>query len=79
MALRRALGLAVPDEYLNAPQPTEVRVGDVVQTLRDGDLRFKHTVTECDVDSVQKDANKQGTRWCAKIIDDSREEAEQSE
>lgn len=79
IALRRALGLAVPDEYLNAPQPTEVRVGDVVQTLRDGDLRFKHTVTECDVDSVQKDANKQGTRWCAKIIDDSREEAEQSE
>ncbi|WP_249275920.1 hypothetical protein [Bacillus velezensis] len=31
IALRRALGLAVPDEYLNAPQPTEVRVGDVVQ------------------------------------------------
>ncbi|KUP31121.1 hypothetical protein AU387_15800 [Bacillus halotolerans] len=31
IALRRALGLAVPDEYLNAPQPTEVRVGDVVE------------------------------------------------
>ncbi|WP_268430996.1 hypothetical protein [Bacillus sp. Tg11] len=31
IALRRALGLTVPDEYLNAPQPTEVRVGDVVQ------------------------------------------------
>ncbi|MGG3666110.1 hypothetical protein ABES74_03990 [Bacillus subtilis] len=31
IALRRALGLAVPDEYLNAPQPTDVRVGDVVQ------------------------------------------------
>jgi hypothetical protein len=30
IALRRALGLPVPDEYLNAPQPTEVRVGDVV-------------------------------------------------
>ncbi|MEH6861474.1 hypothetical protein [Bacillus velezensis] len=30
IALRRALGLVVPDEYLNAPQPTEVRVGDVV-------------------------------------------------
>ncbi|MFP3830651.1 hypothetical protein, partial [Pseudomonas sp. SIMBA_021] len=30
IALRRALGLAVPDEYLNAPQPTEVRVGDIV-------------------------------------------------
>ncbi|TWM49975.1 hypothetical protein [Bacillus licheniformis] len=30
IALHRALGLKVPDEYLNAPQPTEVRVGDVV-------------------------------------------------
>lgn len=30
IALRRALGLEVPAEYLNAPQPTEVRVGDVV-------------------------------------------------
>ncbi|MCY8940567.1 hypothetical protein [Bacillus atrophaeus] len=31
IALRRALGLAVPDEYLNAPQPTDVRVSDVVR------------------------------------------------
>ncbi|PRS47547.1 hypothetical protein [Bacillus sp. MZGC1] len=31
IALRRALGLEVPAEYLNAPQPTEVRVGDVVR------------------------------------------------
>ncbi|WFF76496.1 hypothetical protein P6282_00960 [Bacillus velezensis] len=31
IAIRRALGLTVPDEYLNAPQPTEVRVGDVVR------------------------------------------------
>jgi hypothetical protein len=30
IALRRALGLEVPAEYLNAPQPTEVRVGDVI-------------------------------------------------
>lgn len=30
IALRRALGLDVPTDYLNAPQPTEVRVGDVV-------------------------------------------------
>lgn len=34
IALRRALGSAVPDEYLNAPQPTEVRVGDIVQYSR---------------------------------------------
>lgn len=30
IALRRALGHQVPTEYLNAPQPTEVHVGDVV-------------------------------------------------
>lgn len=34
IALRRALGLDVPSEYLNAPQPTEVRVGDVVEIHR---------------------------------------------
>ncbi|GIQ63682.1 hypothetical protein PACILC2_22500 [Paenibacillus cisolokensis] len=32
ISLRRALGLTVPDEYLNAPQPTEPRVGDIVET-----------------------------------------------
>jgi hypothetical protein len=36
IALRRALGLDVPDEYLNAPQPTEVRVGDIVKSKRTG-------------------------------------------
>lgn len=30
IALRRALGLEVPDEYVNAPKPTEVRVGGIV-------------------------------------------------
>jgi hypothetical protein len=30
IAVRRALGLTVPAEYLDAPGPTEVRVGDVV-------------------------------------------------
>jgi hypothetical protein len=36
IALRRALGLDVPDEYLNAPQPSEVRVGDIVKSKRTG-------------------------------------------
>ncbi|QNH48695.1 MULTISPECIES: hypothetical protein [unclassified Bacillus (in: firmicutes)] len=31
IAVRRALGLEVPAEYLNVPQPTEVRAGDVVR------------------------------------------------
>ena len=30
IALRRALGFEVPSEYLNVPQPEEVRVGDVI-------------------------------------------------
>ncbi|MGG0757539.1 hypothetical protein [Brevibacillus laterosporus] len=33
IALRRALGIEVPTEYLTAPQPTEVRVGDVVKAI----------------------------------------------
>lgn len=40
IALRRALGLRVPRVYLNAPQPTEVRVGDVVQWKGQGDYRY---------------------------------------
>src|SRR5690625_588026 len=32
IASRMALGLEVADEYLNAPQPTEVRVGDIVRS-----------------------------------------------
>ncbi|MCR8997954.1 hypothetical protein NW825_24090, partial [Brevibacillus laterosporus] len=32
IALRRALGLDVPTEYLTAPQPAEPRVGDVVKS-----------------------------------------------
>lgn len=31
IALRRALGMAVPSEYLHAPQPTEVRAGDIIE------------------------------------------------
>lgn len=31
IALRRALGLDIPQEYVNAPQRTEPGVGDVVQ------------------------------------------------
>ncbi|MGF9973623.1 hypothetical protein ABEX76_12105 [Bacillus velezensis] len=76
IALRRALGLAVPDEYLNAPQPTEVRVGDVVRhrTLNyisvvadvEGDVMW-YTDGEYDfVGAVEKGR--------INIIDDSREE-----
>ncbi|WES02205.1 hypothetical protein [Bacillus velezensis] len=80
IALRRALGLTVPDEYLNAPQPTEVRVGDFI-----ADDSGVHKALVIEDDSwppfsggaaiYLKDARKYGY----KIIDDSREEVEQSE
>ncbi|MDE5154306.1 hypothetical protein PWO45_09955 [Bacillus amyloliquefaciens] len=75
IALRRALGLTVPDEYLNAPQPTEVRVGDFI-----ADDSGVHKALVIEDDSwppfsggaaiYLKDARKYGYR----IIDDSREE-----
>lgn len=43
IALRRALGLEVPAEYLNAPQPKEPRVGDVVRWsyIRENDSEIR--------------------------------------
>ncbi|GIN25557.1 hypothetical protein CHCC15091_1760 [Bacillus licheniformis] len=38
IALHRALGLEVPDEYLNAPNPTEVRVGDILTISQNGEM-----------------------------------------
>ncbi|MBM7029824.1 hypothetical protein [Bacillus velezensis] len=66
IALRRALGLTVPDEYLNAPQPTEVRVGDVVVTpYGRGPYKLKKRhFSEIDLTCLNR----------CKIIDDSREE-----
>ncbi|MDU0074842.1 MULTISPECIES: hypothetical protein [Bacillus] len=74
IALRRALGLAVPDEYLNVPQPTEVRVGDFIS---DDSGVHKALVIEDDswppfsgcAAIYLKDDRKYGY----KIIDDSRE------
>ncbi|WP_366597641.1 hypothetical protein AB0R79_18090 [Bacillus velezensis] len=75
IALRRALGLAVPDEYLNAPQPSEVRVGDVVYYSR---MHPRLTVSEGigkgeGFVSVQLVSEYLGD-GLTKIIDDSREE-----
>ncbi|WP_258235483.1 hypothetical protein [Bacillus atrophaeus] len=75
IALRRALGLVVPDEYLNAPQPTEVRVGDIVRKA-DGlcrviqivGARFMH------YSNGYADPVYAVTNGSIKIIDDSREE-----
>lgn len=73
IALRRALGLKVPDEYLNAPQPTEVRVGDVVRSTVDKSKEYviaKGEKAWCDgMAGLSSMAAKYG-----RIINDSREE-----
>ncbi|MEC0777453.1 hypothetical protein P9E81_08580 [Bacillus licheniformis] len=75
IALHRALGLEVPDEYLNAPQPTEVRVGDVVA--------YRGVYKTIDYVTVVADGEPTGGERAAltsiavkrgKIIDDSRTE-----
>jgi len=72
IALRRALGLDVPAEYLNAPQPTEVRVGDRIYLEFNGETETVsgfnyggYTLTHESPGCVDKDDYK--------IIDDSRE------
>ena len=73
IALRRALGLAVPDEYLNAPQPTEVRVGDIVQ----GEVTGKKAFVTSVEDGMAYGRYEDGTKLYStnvKIIDDSRDD-----
>lgn len=76
IALRRALGLDVPSEYLTAPQPTKVRVGDVVEYSptdtnvrvvgNNGDFEYLNTThLEAAEWSMENDA--------LIILDDSRE------
>jgi hypothetical protein len=55
IALRRALGLEVPDEYLNAPQPTEVRVGDIVEITYDDGSKEVFEVGEVDYDVLDNE------------------------
>jgi hypothetical protein len=78
IALSRVLGLEVPAEYLNAPQPTKVQVGDVVEYTQ-----WDTNVLVIDNDAEYTDA---GETWLEsaqysfsessnfKILDDSREE-----
>jgi hypothetical protein len=83
IALRRALGLDVPSEYLNAPQPTEVRVGDVVEwkNIRsvyriDGISGVNYDFTNLDSDEKFRGFRYNDLLSAANIIDDSREVAE---
>ncbi|MEV2661804.1 type II toxin-antitoxin system antitoxin SocA domain-containing protein [Paenibacillus larvae] len=69
IALRRALGLKVPAEYLSVPNPTEVREGDIV--IRYDWINTMHPYhifqigTKPNLDSIDD--------YCD-VIDDSREE-----
>lgn len=74
IALRRALGLAVPDEYLNAPQPTEVRVGDVVESHVVKDTAIVISDGSWPPLSGAWIEQKYARKYGLKIIDDSREE-----
>ncbi|MGI1828725.1 hypothetical protein ACRPLG_02515 [Bacillus safensis] len=74
IALRRALGLEVPTEYLNVPQPTEVRVGDVInyrnayilKVVDDDIQRTTKSVSTISISALQ------GSGGGYVIIDDSR-------
>jgi hypothetical protein len=77
IALRRALGLEVPAEYYNAPQPTEVRVGDVIKMINSLGNKYVRTVRKLECSTVRYEESNgfdfadhvsSGT-----IIDDSRE------
>lgn len=78
ISLRRALGLEVPAEYLNATQPTEVRVGDVVEFVN-----LPHKVGETRVikalENSGNDCRFTNGNWVSKeyvkVIDDTRADA----
>jgi len=73
IAVRRALGLEVPDEYLNAPQPTEVRVGDVIR-YENSERVVKVVNGNFPFFAFDFTAIETARKYPYKIIDDSREE-----
>ncbi|MEK3887314.1 hypothetical protein [Bacillus sp. FSL K6-3431] len=77
ISLRRALGLEVPTEYMNAPSPTEVRVGDVVK--HEGWTTSKSVKPNgfVSISTIRiKTADFLVSRGQVRIIDDSREASE---
>jgi hypothetical protein len=80
IALRRALGLYVPDEYINAPQPTEPRVGDIVRdsSYNMGRVNAVRPHSYLYADEGLTFVDGEGNKWWrfienVKIIDDSRD------
>jgi FtsZ-binding cell division protein ZapB len=80
IALRRALKLEVPNEYLNAPQPTEVKVGDIVESYSfKQPKRYVVVGTDKEVDEKEGCCHVNSIiatsfPYRTRIIDDSREE-----
>ncbi|WP_338461596.1 hypothetical protein V5G20_17885 [Brevibacillus borstelensis] len=79
IALRRALGLEVPTEYTSAPQPTEIRIGDVVESKLTGKTfvtgnRAPHRDDEGYGIGYKTTCGKWFGVNQVKVIDDSREE-----
>ncbi|MCG7407718.1 hypothetical protein MH117_09805 [Paenibacillus sp. ACRRX] len=75
IALRRALGLDFPQEYVNAPQPTEVRVGDVVKYWdnRVSEVVQERTPQQGSACTGVDFANRRFEDECVEILDDSRD------
>jgi hypothetical protein len=85
IALRRALGLEIPAEYIYAPDPTEIRVGDVVEGTYSG-TRNKYRKTISEITSTSYKYAEGGfdyregkgytgsTPFSLRVVDDSREE-----
>jgi hypothetical protein len=74
IALRRALGLPVPSEYLNAPAPEGVSVGDVVEYTYIGDKEPSRLLVVADGSPVSVGVRAALTSIAAKngtVIDDS--------
>jgi hypothetical protein len=68
IALRRALGLEVPEAYLNAPHPTEVKRGDIVY------LRNVNEYVTAKGGWLLDELNVQLRHNDAKVVDDTRAE-----
>lgn len=69
IALRRALGLDVPAEYLSAPQPEEVRDGDIIRASHRNNGSF-YVKNRPNMAVINRDLQ----NGVIKVIDDSREE-----
>ncbi|CAM2952953.1 hypothetical protein PASE110613_09250 [Paenibacillus sediminis] len=54
IALRRALGLEVPAEYMSVPQPEEVNVGDIVRISGNSMRGFCHHYDSGDIGRVNR-------------------------